>query len=440
MNNPIKSIELLNFQSHQSTLIEPAPPGKLTVITGPSDSGKTAIIRALKWLLYNQPAGADFMRTGASMVRISVKFADGNIVTRERTAATNRYKILRPVAAGQNNRPDVFEGFGAAVPLEIQEITGVRTVKIADQDLLLNLSEQLDPPFLGQKSTTAPGRAKILGKLAGTEEIDVAGAETGRDLYRRGQDEKRLATEIEGLAARIEEFAWIEKLEERIAELEQLLDGIKEQQARLVTLEEKRDGLLRIQTEMNAAQKVMKRWAVLPRVEVAVKKAEAAAVRCKTLKTLGVKLTDIQYGIEEAQETIYRLRGLETVGKIAQRTGEKIDRAKQLHRLYVKLGQVLADMNRCRAELKKPRVIHVERITAITEKIATQINRLEIIEHDSKVLRILDSNREKAIGIIQDYEKRIPELQREYKAALIQAGMCPLCGQPIQESCLREVI
>ena len=82
----------------------------------------------------------------------------------------------------------------------------------------------------------------------------------------------------------------------------------------------------------------------------------------------------------------------------------------------------------------------MERITAITEKIATQINRLEIIEHDSKVLRILDSNREKAIGIIQDYEKRIPELQREYKAVLIQAGICPTCGQQIQETCLKEVI
>ena len=197
---------------------------------------------------------------------------------------------------------------------------------------------------------------------------------------------------------------------------------------------------MQIQTEMNAAQKVMKRWAVLPRVEVAVKEAEAAAVRCKAIKTLGVKLTDIRYGIEEAQEAIYRLRCLETAEKVVQQTAQKFDRAKQLHRLDVKLGQVLADMNRCRAELKKPHVVHVERITAITEKIATQINRLEIIEHDSKVLRILDSNREKAISVIQTYGKRIPELQREYKAALIQAGICPTCGQQIQENCLKEVV
>lgn len=436
--NPIKSIELQNFQSHAKTIIEPAGPGFLTVITGPSDSGKTAIIRALKWLLYNQPQGAEFTRTGASMVRVAVDYAGGITVARERTKATNRYKIVRP-GTGENG-PEVFEGFGNAVPLEVQEVTGIRPIKIADQELLLNLSEQLDPPFLGQKSTTAPARAKILGKLAGTEEIDVAGAGVGKDLYRRGQDEKRLASEIEELEKRIGEYAWIEELAERIAELEQLLDGIKERQKLLVTLEQKRSELLRIQTEMNAAQKVLELWAVLPAIEAAVKKAEVAAVRCKALKTLDMKLTDIRYGIEEAQEMIYRLRGIEAVENIARQTGEGVARIKLLHNLNIKLGLINEKATFCRADLESPRVIHVERITAITEKIETQTSRLEIIEHDSKVLRILDSNREKAISVIQTYGKRIPELQREYKAALIQAGICPTCGQQIQENCLKEVV
>ena len=421
--NPIKSIELQNFQSHVKTIIEPAPPGQLTVITGPSDSGKTAIIRALKWLFYNQPAGADFMRAGASMVRVGVKFADGVTVIRERTAATNRYKIIHHA-----NEPEVFEGFGNGVPLEIQEVTGIRPVKIADLELMLNLSEQLDGPFLGQKSISSPARAKILGKLAGTEEIDVAGAETGKDLYRRGQDEKRLEPDIEGLAARIEEFAWIEKLAEKIAALESLAARIKEQQARLVTLEQKRAELLRIQTEMNAAQKVLKRWAVLSEVEAAAKGAEVAAVRCKTLKTLDMKLTDIQYGIEEAQETIYRLRGLETVGKIAQRTGEKIDRAKQLHRLDVKLGQVDASLNLCRAELKKPRVAHLEQLVAAvknTEDAAARAGELAISKGR---LNEIAASKAQVKRILQQWEEKLPDLQQKYLETLMAAGMCPLCG------------
>ena len=142
--------------------------------------------------------------------------------------ATNRYKIVQPEQKAGSS------GAGARAS-RIQELPASAR-KIADR-MLLNLSEQLDPPFLGQKSTTAPARAKILGKLAGTEEIDVAGAGVGKDLYRRGQDDKRLSAEIEELEKQIEEFGWIEELAERIAELEQLLAGIKERQKLLAALE-----------------------------------------------------------------------------------------------------------------------------------------------------------------------------------------------------------
>lgn len=421
--NPIKSIELQNFQSHVKTIIEPAGSGFLTVVTGPSDSGKTAIIRALKWALYNQPQGAEFTRTGASIVRVGVKFADGVTVIRERTAATNRYKIIHHA-----NEPQVFEGFGSSVPLEVQEITGVRTVKIADQEILLNLSEQLDPPFLGQKSTTAPARAKILGKLAGTEEIDVAGAGVGKDLYRRGQDEKRLDSEIEELEKRIGEFKWVEELGERIAKLERLLAGIKERQELLATLEEKRAELLRIQTEMNAAQKILELWAVLPRVEVAVKEAEVAAVRCKTLKTLDMKLTDIRYGIEEAQEMIYRLRGLEAVENIAQQTGEGVARIKLLHNLNIKLGLINEKATFCRADLESPRVAHLEQLVAAvknTEDAAARAGELAISKGR---LNEIAASKAQVKRILQQWEEKLPDLQQKYLETLMAAGMCPLCG------------
>lgn len=424
--NAIKRIELQNFQSHVKTIIEPAGPGFLTVVTGPSDSGKTAIIRALKWLLYNQPQGAEFTRTGASMVRVAVDYAGGITVARERTKATNRYKIVRP-GTGENG-PEVFEGFGSSVPLEVQEVTGIRPIKIADQELLLNLSEQLDPPFLGQKSTTAPGRAKILGKLAGTEEIDVAGAGVGKDLYRRGQDDKRLSAEIEELEKQIEEFGWIEELAERIAELERLLDGIKERQARLATLEQKRAELLRIQDEMIAAQKILRRWNVLPAIEAAVKGAEVAAVRCKTLKTLGMKLTDIRYGIEEAQETIYRLRGIEAAENIARQTGDKIARAKLLHNLNIKLGFINEKATFCRADLESPRVAYLEQLAAAVknaENAATRAGELAICKGR---LNEIAASKAQVKRILQQWETRLPELQQKYLETLMAAGVCPLCG------------
>jgi exonuclease SbcC len=439
--NPIKSIELVNFQSHQSTLIEPAPPGKLTVITGPSDSGKTAIIRALKWAFNNQPQGADFMRTGASVVRVNVKFADRNIVVRERTAATNRYKIIRPVTAAGPDNTETFEGFGSTVPLEVQEITGVRTVKIADQDLLLNLSEQLDPPFLGQKSTTAPGRAKILGKLAGTEEIDVAGADVGRDLYRRGQDEKRLSAEIEALGEQIEGFKWLEGLGKRILVADLVLGRVRKQREQLSILEHKRDGLLRIEDEAIDAKVILGKWSKLPAVEAAVKGAEAAAIRCKTLSTLKDRLVGISYGIEGNQETLYGLRSLAAAEEVVSGAAENFDRARQLHGWRVKLGQVDADLKLCRVELNRPRVIHVEQLAAAVksaEDAAVRAGELAILKG-----RLGENNalRHEVNRTLQQWEDGLPDLEQDYFDELVRLGVCPTCGSTqFDISTLKEVV
>lgn len=131
--NTISSIKITDFQSHQKTILEPAPAGQLTCIVGPSDSGKTAVIRALRWLLYNTPQGADFIRVGSNSARVTIQYSDGQQVTRERSQkGFNRYEI-------NGNR---YEGFGSTVPLEVQEITGVRPVQIGDMEMCLNLAEQ----------------------------------------------------------------------------------------------------------------------------------------------------------------------------------------------------------------------------------------------------------------------------------------------------------
>ena len=109
--NAIKLIELQNFQSHVKTIIEPAGPGFLTVITGPSDSGKTAIIRALKWLLYNQPQG------GGVYQDRGVHGSGGSRLCGRRNGGS-RNGLLQQTAIKffnqEQKKPQVFEGFGSS--------------------------------------------------------------------------------------------------------------------------------------------------------------------------------------------------------------------------------------------------------------------------------------------------------------------------------------
>ena len=63
-------------------------------------------------------------------------------------------------------------------------------------------------------------------------------------------------------------------------------------------------------------------------------------------------------------EVLYQLRGLTSADQAAEIARVKITRIKTLHSLNVKLGQVTSNLNLCRAELKKPRVVNLSRIAA----------------------------------------------------------------------------
>ena len=215
----LKSIRLINFQSHKNTLINFAGSGCLTVITGPSDNGKSAVIRALRWVFYNVPQGDGFIFNAEDKCTVSLVYDDGTTVERIRSrGGINRYHIYDSAS----KQGQVFEGFGIGVPLEVQQATGIRKLEIGDQSFLLNLSEQLDGPFLG-KSVSGPARAKVLGKLAGTEEIDYASKETGTDLYRAKRQQEALGKNIELLQADIDDFHWINPREVRVASAEAFL-------------------------------------------------------------------------------------------------------------------------------------------------------------------------------------------------------------------------
>lgn len=57
----IQEVTIEGYQSHTNSTFCLSP--GLTVITGPSDAGKTAIIRALRWFAFNEPTGEAFLHT-----------------------------------------------------------------------------------------------------------------------------------------------------------------------------------------------------------------------------------------------------------------------------------------------------------------------------------------------------------------------------------------
>jgi exonuclease SbcC len=73
----IRRIELTNFMSHEHTVIEPA--AGLTVLVGPNNCGKSAIVAALQILCSNENS-TYVMRHGARECSVKIETDDGHVV------------------------------------------------------------------------------------------------------------------------------------------------------------------------------------------------------------------------------------------------------------------------------------------------------------------------------------------------------------------------
>ncbi len=181
-------LAVTDFQSLADVDLELGP---LTVLVGPSNSGKSAVRRALEAVVTNAaPAGR--LRTGAKTMRVEVSTDAGETVIWEKGSGTNAYTV--------------DAGGGPAVR---QDKPGPTITPEADAVLRIgantSFADQFDRPFL--LAETPSQAARILGDLTNANVLFDA-AKVARTTSRRqatiGEDRQRQA---DALTAKLGEFA-----------------------------------------------------------------------------------------------------------------------------------------------------------------------------------------------------------------------------------------
>jgi len=86
----LNKIKLQNVESHKETELN-LDPG-VNVIVGNSDSGKSGILRALRWIIRNRPSGEAFRTKGGGDTSVELSL-DNQVVKRVRTKQKNQYII-----------------------------------------------------------------------------------------------------------------------------------------------------------------------------------------------------------------------------------------------------------------------------------------------------------------------------------------------------------
>jgi exonuclease SbcC len=137
----ITRIELVNFMSHEHTIIEPSR--GLTVLVGPNNCGKSAVVAALQILSHNEPAEYA-IRHGAREARIAVTTSEGDEI---------EWRRKRSGGASYTLNGKLFDRLGRnKVPEEVSRALRLSKVEApagsATNDFDLHFGEQKSPVFL----------------------------------------------------------------------------------------------------------------------------------------------------------------------------------------------------------------------------------------------------------------------------------------------------
>lgn len=197
----IEKLTIHNFQCHKKAMLEFAP--GVNVIAGTSDSGKSALLKALIWVLTNRPSGLGFRHwdcgKGDEMVAEIASEEVGFRIARRRSEQVNDYIF----------NGDKFMALRTDVPSEIQAAHNMDAV---------NIQTQFAPHFL--LSQSAGEVAKVLNEACDLSIID----RTVKKIKSIAQDAKAEAQAAEVSISKAEKeisgLAWVDDAETALELLE----------------------------------------------------------------------------------------------------------------------------------------------------------------------------------------------------------------------------
>lgn len=236
----IQSIKIKNFQSHKNTELTFSP--GVNVITGPSDSGKTAILRSILWNRYNRPTGLSIIskwnrdNKNNPLKQTYVELQNDSIRIR-RIRGTREEVDFNGYLIWDKDEKFVLDAIGMSVPEEVERLLNINEV---------NIQEQMDRPFL--LSETSGEIAKLFNQTIRLDIIDKVLSKAKSEKNDINKSIRKVEAELEEVKKSIEELSWvddaleisnkIDKLEKSIEDRENDIDDMKELVEEYYELEE----------------------------------------------------------------------------------------------------------------------------------------------------------------------------------------------------------
>ena len=389
----LEKVKIKNFQSHRSTEIELS--SAVNTIQGNSDCGKSAVMRALNWLIFN-PAGdyfvSDWARKGKSIsapceVTLVV---DGHTITRKRDKDFNGY-----ILDGQ-----VFEATRNSVPPQVADVLGLGEV---------NIQRQLDPPFLLSKSSGDVSRyINSLVNLTRIDEWTAAANSRGRLL---NQKVDAASVQLNTAQKEVDNYSFLPELEELSKKLTASADSIEGLDVSIGQLRRNLDIYLIQKANFDEIPDVDKLFELLKEAE-------------KKSKEFDLRRVEAEGVSNKVRSFLILKKDLDAVPDLETAEAE-LSRASAAKEKIVSLTQELKEVSSSLERRNGISLVDVpDELFETIEKIERYRNVRRNLEES--VEKILDSTKKHKIN---SFDFR--ESQKELVAVENQLStmVCPLCGR-----------
>ncbi|WP_350345033.1 AAA family ATPase [Proteinivorax tanatarense] len=466
----LESIHLINFQSHTNSVLKFHK--GVNVITGPSDQGKSSIIRALRWVLYNQPKGGDIIHYGQSHCSVTVTLDDGTSVTRERRRNSNRYVIEKD---GERNEYSSVSSEILKIVQGVLKITPVFLDK--DQKPEINIARQLEPPFL--LSGTGSLRAKAIGTIVGVHFIDAASRSVSGNIKELSSKLNYKDEELKNLNEQLTAYQELNNQKIKTEKANNAYLKVENKITKYINLKIKREKLYKINDEINALSLTLKQTKnIKPALEL-IEEVKSLQSRYILLKDISRKLNYTNQEIDKLNSLLQNTEFLNDGIKKIESADLKLEKLTSIIKSKSKLNNINKNLKACNivlsntsnlpASIEKISVIQTlnekltnykryhNQLSSINKDISLNINnridkglesqlihRINIIEDKIKKLdklkdcmkniRTIETRRKNGAKYISELNLKYNSLINKLNSKIENLNKCPICEQEIPQS------
>lgn len=426
----LTKVEIENFLSHKRTVLELHP--DLNVLIGETNSGKSAILRAIIWCLYNEPKGVEFLRTGEKKVTVTCHFSNGYQLTRSRTETqSGYYEITTPEGEKQK-----FSGFGTDVPIQIFNVHQMPAVFLSkDLALKLNVNEQLEGPFLMAESPQR--KAQMIGRLVGTQYIDHAIKQLNKEMLGCQRTLKVHQEQVNRWEQAGEAYHDLPLLAEHLTYFESLVQTQETLERELQQLRQLNETYDTYQVKKKEAEQLLASLPDLTNWQEMIEHAETTISQVEAGFILLDRSSRLEREKTVLKQTLTTLPDLNTFDPVIEQAELSIQTLTQLMGYDQQWHKVNQQKQQLQSTIRPFDEQGFQSTTQTTQTLLEELEHLRQLSQSLTKLHVEQKSVNQHLALIHqrstEHDQQTVQLEQSLRQLYQQQGMCPTCGTSLKQ-------